>query len=351
MRRAEFAMTRDDAVALLRGAEVMHLCGVGEDGAPIFKTVHGVVVDEWLCFHSSPKGEKTSLVGRPVVATVEQTVARIPSTFLDPLRACPATTLFRSVQVHGVLEALEVPALKARALQALMDKLQPQGGYVPITEGEPLYTAQLRGLLIAGVRLDRLDGKAKLAQNRSERDRHLVEEQLWRRGDLDDPQAVELIRGANPGDAPPPFLQGPATLRGWLPNGRALEAAHLLERLYWNQGTFTVDELVRAHLGSTAWVGATEGQRLIASARAISDGGKYAWVYDVVVADDWKGKGVGQALMRLLLDHPRVRHAKRVLLATRDAQTLYAKFGFVDRTQAAVKPHPGSTEMVLVRLS
>jgi GNAT superfamily N-acetyltransferase/nitroimidazol reductase NimA-like FMN-containing flavoprotein (pyridoxamine 5'-phosphate oxidase superfamily) len=349
MRRLEFQMAQGEAVALLTSAEVMHLCGVGEDGAPIFKTLHGVVVDDWLCFHSSPKGEKTSLVGRPVVVTVEETVARIPSTFLDPVRACPATTLFRSVQVHGVLEALEGPALRARALQALMVKLQPQGGHAPITETDPLYAPQLRGLLIGGVRLERVDGKAKLAQNRSEGDRHAVLEQLWRRGDDGDPRAIELIRQANPGDAAPSFLSSTARLHAWLPATRALDAARLLEGQYWNQGVFTLDELTRAHLGSTAWVGATDGERLVASARAISDGGKYAWVYDVVVADDWKGKGLGQALMRLLLDHPRVRHARRVVLATRDAQSLYAKFGFVDRLRSSVRPHPNSTEMVLVR--
>ncbi len=343
-------MSPDEARRFLAAAEVMQCCGVLERGEPVLKTVHGVVVDDWLCFHSSPKGEKTSLLDRPVVLSAEETVARIPSYFLDPERACPATTLFRAVQVHGVLEALPDAALKARALQALMEKLQPQGGYVPITAEDPRYAPQVRGLLVAGVRLERVEGKAKLAQNRSARERTALLERLWRRGDEGDPRAIELIRQANAGLEVPAFLQGPATLHTWLPPSTASTAARLLQNLYWNLGAFSLEQLERAHHGSTAWVGATdEHGQLIASARAVSDNAKYAWVYDVVVAPAHQGRGLGQAVMRLLLDHPRVRHAQRVLLATRDAQTLYAKFGFVDRDDSPARLRPGSTEMVLLR--
>lgn len=342
-------MSRPEALRLLAEAPVFRLAGVGEDGEPVLRTLHGVVVDRWLCFHGAPAGEKTSLVGRKVVACVEEEVARVPSYFLDPERACPATTLFRSVQVHGVLEPLEEPALRARALQGLMEKLQPEGGHRPITAQEPLYAPQLKGLLVAGLPLERLDGKAKLAQNRSPAERARLLEQLWARGGPGDARAVELVREGNPGlDAP--FLAAPAGLRlhPWLPPSRAAEAAALLEDAYWN-GEFGPPALAQAHLGSSAWVGATgEDGRLVGSARALADGAKYAWVYDVVVAPPLRGRGLGKALLRLLLDHPAVRGARRVLLATKDAQALYARFGFIPTAEAPPRPFP-STQMVLVR--
>ncbi len=68
---------------------------------------------------------------------------------------------------------------------------------------------------------------------------------------------------------------------------------------------------------------------LVATARAIADGGKYAWVYDVCVRGDWRGRGLGKAVTRLLLEHPAVRSCRVVRLGTRDAQSLYAGFGFV----------------------
>lgn len=240
MRRREFHGTDDEGRELFATLPVMQLAGVDPDGQPVLRTLNGVVDDGWVCFHGSPAGEKTTLLGQPVVVAVEETVARIPSYFMDPERACPATTLFRSAQVHGVLQKVDEPQRKARVLQRLMEKLQPD--------------------------------------------------------------------------------------------------------------VFSEDELRRAHVGSTAWVGITDEKthELVATARAISDGGKYAWVYDVCVRSDVRRRGLGQHLMRVLLDHPRVRGCRVVRLGTRDARSLYARYGFVDAASLPPRPY-ATTEMILRR--
>ncbi|HVV82654.1 MAG TPA: GNAT family N-acetyltransferase [Kofleriaceae bacterium] len=350
MRRTEFELSAADATALVAELPVVHLASTLADGTPVLRTVHPVVVDGRVCFHSAPKGEKTGLVGRPVVLCAEESVATVPSTFFDPEKACPATTYYRSVQVHGVLEEVDEPVQKARVLQALMEKLQPEGGHVPITAGDPRYRPAVHGLLVCAVRPERIAGKAKLAQNRSPQQVSDLLASLWRRGADGDPRALELVRAANP-DAPvPAFLAAPpgATLHAWLPPSAADEAAALLAGSYWND-VFDHADLVAAHRGSTAWVGARDGDgRLIGSARALADGGKLGWIYDVIVAPAWRGRGLGHAIVRLLLDHPRVRGCKRLMLGTRDAQALYARLGFVER--AALPPRGfTTTEMVLVR--
>lgn len=350
MRRSEYAWAPAEAAAFLAEQPEVHLAGSLEDGTPVLKTVHGVEVDGWLCFHSAPKGEKTSLLGRPVVLGAEEVVAVIPSTFFDPERACPATTYYRSAQAHGTLEAIDEPERKARALQALMEKLQPGGGYTPITAAHPYYRAPVRGLLIAGVRLDRVEGKAKLAQNRRPEEIGALLDALWRRGEAGDPRAIERIRGANPEATVPPFLGGPvgATLHPWLPPSVAPEAAALLDGAYWND-LFSRDELARAQHGSTAWVGARDDRgALVATARALSDGAKNAWIYDVSVAPSWQRRGLGQAVTRMLLDHPAVRGARRVFLGTRDAQDFYTRLGFVERSTLPPRPY-ATREMILQR--
>lgn len=349
MRRQEFHASDALGRRLFDELEVMHLAGVA-DGQPVLKTVNAVVDEGWVCFHGAPAGEKTSLVGQRVVASVEETVARLPSYFMDPHRACPATTLYRGAQAHGVLQAIDEPTRKARVLQRLMEKLQPEGGYVPLDAQSPLYRAQVNGLLIAGVPLDALTTKAKLAQNRTPEQRGTLLEKLWSRGAAGDVRALELIREANPNTPLPPFLAAPAgcTLHAWLPAEEASAAAGLLAGEYWND-VFTRDELVRAHLGAAAWVGARdEAGALVGTARAIADGAKCAWVYDVCVRSDWRGRGLGKALMRLLLDHPAVRGCRVVRLGTRDAQSLYEGFGFVPL--GALPPRPYATiEMMLRR--
>ncbi|MBK9033801.1 MAG: GNAT family N-acetyltransferase [Myxococcales bacterium] len=347
MRRSEFAMAPAEARAFLATQPTFHLATTTPDGSPLLRTLHGVIVDDYLAFHSAPKGEKTEAVGRPAVAVAEEVVAVVPSTFFDPVKACPATTYYRSVSVHGPIELLTEPHHKARALQALMTKLQPDGGYRPITADDPMYRAAVNGLMVAGLRLERVDGKAKLAQNRTPAQLTSLLASLWQRGEPGDVRAIELVRAANPAAPTPAFLAAPAgvTLHPWLPPEAADDVAALLDGTYWNLG-FTRAQLAAAQRGSTAWVGArADGGALIGSARALSDGAKRGWIYDVIVDPAWRGRGVGQALTRLVLDHPAVRATATVMLGTRDAQGLYAKFGFVDR--ATVPPRGFvTTEMV-----
>jgi GNAT superfamily N-acetyltransferase/nitroimidazol reductase NimA-like FMN-containing flavoprotein (pyridoxamine 5'-phosphate oxidase superfamily) len=332
VRHPQYRGERADAEALFDEAPTIHVAGLGEDGAPILRTVHGVVVDGYLAFHGSPKGEKVMLAGRPVVASAEVVVASIPSYFLDAERACPATTYYRSAHVAGTLESLEAPALKARALEALMQKLQAEGGYRPITADDPLYAAAVRGIWVVGVRLEGAVAKLKLGQNRKPAELVKVLEALWQRGAPGDAAAIEQIRQANEGrlDVLPAFLEAPPglVLSVAMPPAAAPAVSALLEGQYWLTG-LPRNLVERAHLGASAWVGlrTTHGQ-WVASARAISDGARVAWIYDVIVAPEHQRRGLATRLMRALLDHPAVRHAQAVRLGTRDAMAVYAPLGF-----------------------
>jgi nitroimidazol reductase NimA-like FMN-containing flavoprotein (pyridoxamine 5'-phosphate oxidase superfamily)/GNAT superfamily N-acetyltransferase len=347
MRRETYRMDRARAVALLERAPVIHLATTTPDGEPVLRTVHGVVVGGAVCFHGAPAGEKAETLGRAAVVSAEEIVAEIPSYFLDPERACPATTYYQSVQVHGVLEAVDDPDLKARVLQALMARFQPEGGHAPITAGDPRYRGAVRGILIVRISLEKLDGKGKLGQNRKPEELRVILDKLWQRGSAADPRAIELLREANPEVPTPAFLTAPAGVRlsCHADPRHAPAAARLLDGTYWNGG-FSPERLARALLASSAWVTAhDEAGTLIGTARAMGDGAKHAWLYDVIVAGPWRGRGVAQALIRLLLDHPAVRGARFVRLATRDAQRLYRRFGFVE---IGVGPS-GNAELVLDR--
>jgi ribosomal protein S18 acetylase RimI-like enzyme len=331
MRRERFfRMARAEALALLAEAPVVHLATTTPDGAPVLRTLHPVVLGDDICFHAEAVDEKAESLGRAAVVSAEEIVAAIPSWFVDPERACPATTLYRSAQVHGTLEAVEEPALKARVLAGLMAKYQPKA-------------------LILRVRAADVDGKAKLAQNRSPEERAHLIDKLWERGLDGDARAIELIRAANPDTPTPPFLRTtlPVTMHCAL-DPRDIDAAvTLLAPEYWND-IHPRERIAGAIAGSSVFVGARVDDKLVACARAISDGHKYAWVYDVVVAPEWRGCGLGEAVMRLCLDHPRVRRAARVLLQTRDAQPLYRKLGFIEEAEAPPRPYR-STGMLRIQ--
>ena len=340
-------MGREEAVALLARAPFVRIATTTERG-PVLRAVNAAVLDDRVVFHGAPAGEKTEALGREAIVAAEEIVASVPSHFVDAERACPATTLYRSVQVHGTLDVVDDPREKVRALEALLHKHQPEGRYVPLAHDHPLYRKTVASLLVVAVSLERLDGKAKLAQNRTPAEQRRIVESLWRRGEPGDARAAFDVAAANPGMPRPDFLRAPDGVALDLGAPADVEAcAELLAPTYWND-RFTRDEVIASHLASPAWVVARADGGVVASARSISDGAKYAWIYDVVVAPAWRGKRVGDAVVRLLLDHPAVRRARFVKLGTRDAMSFYAKMGFVERDALPPRPYR-SIEMVLVR--
>ncbi|HRI72155.1 MAG TPA: GNAT family N-acetyltransferase [Polyangium sp.] len=341
-------MDRASAIELLAGANVVHLASSTPEGEPVLRVAHAVVVDGWLLFHGAPAGEKMDTIGRRAVVSVEEVVASIPSYFVDPERACPATTFYRSVQVHGSIEQIDDVHLKASMLAALMTKHQPEGGHVPITAEHPLYRKAIEGILVLGVRCDNVDGQAKLGQNRSPAEIVRIVELLSSRGQPGDVRAIDLVLRANPHVPRPKFLRGPNDVRLMCALGErdADEALELLRNTYWQEGT-KPEKIRRSLLGSTAWVGARDASgTLVAMARAMSDGAKCAWMYDVIVLQDRHRDGLGTAVVQLLLDHPAVRGVDRVLLNTRDAEGFYERFGFRNHV---VSPDRRLSQMILER--
>ena len=341
-------MDRASAIELLAGANTVHLASSTGDDEPVLRVVHAVVVDGWLLFHGAPAGEKMDIIGRRAVVSAEEIVASIPSYFVDPERACPATTFYRSAQVHGTIERIDDVQLKAAMLAALMSKHQPEGGHVPITAEHPLYRKAIEGVLVLGLRCDNLDGKAKLGQNRNPAEITRIVELLWARGHAGDARAIDLVLRANPHVPRPNFLRGPSDVRLVCAMGErdADEATQLLRNTYWQEGT-KPENIRRSLLGSTAWVGARDASgTLVAMARAMSDGAKCAWLYDVIVLQDRHRDGLGTAIVQLLLDHPAVRGVDRVLLNTRDAERFYERFGFRNHV---VSPDRRLSQMILDR--
>jgi nitroimidazol reductase NimA-like FMN-containing flavoprotein (pyridoxamine 5'-phosphate oxidase superfamily)/ribosomal protein S18 acetylase RimI-like enzyme len=341
MRKAAFfAMDHRESLECLDRAEVCHLSSTTPEGRPVLRALHVVRLGESLYFHAAPIGEKSETVGRFAIVSAEEDLARVPSTFLDPERACPATTLYRSVQVEGMLVAVHDPDEKARVLEALMKKLQPEGGYVPIDPSSALYEKAVASIAVVKLVPELVTGKKKLAQNRTPEDRRKVYEGFFRRGHDGDFAALEAVLEANPQDEIPAFLRAKdgTRLLAHLPDRRLPEAARLLEAAYWLEGV-SAERIEEGFRRSRVRVAAVaESGELLGVARATSDG-RVAWIFDVMVAQGARGRGLGRALVELLLAHPAVDRALVVRLGTRDAMGLYEKLGFVDVARAPLRAY------------
>lgn len=63
-------------------------------------------------------------------------------------------------------------------------------------------------------------------------------------------------------------------------------------------------------------------------ARVITDYAVFAWLLDVFILEDYRGKGLGKLLMQAVMTHPDLQGLKRWGLGTNDAHGLYSQFGF-----------------------
>jgi GNAT superfamily N-acetyltransferase len=89
----------------------------------------------------------------------------------------------------------------------------------------------------------------------------------------------------------------------------------------------TQESLERA-LGNSLCFCLLEGRRQIGLARVITDCVTYAYLCDVYIVEERRMQGLGTWLIRSVLDHPDLKHLKRVALITHDAQSFYLSLDF-----------------------
>jgi GNAT superfamily N-acetyltransferase len=106
-----------------------------------------------------------------------------------------------------------------------------------------------------------------------------------------------------------------ARLHDWLTNS------------YWSPG-ITRERVERAATGSSLVVGAYFNDLHVGYLRVVSDRATFAWIADVFVDPDHRGRGIATAMLQFTLEHPQHQNLRRWLLATRDAHDVYAKCGF-----------------------
>jgi ribosomal protein S18 acetylase RimI-like enzyme len=97
---------------------------------------------------------------------------------------------------------------------------------------------------------------------------------------------------------------------------------------YWSKGRprETQERLVRE---ASRVVGLYDGDRQIGFCRAVTDGLAIAYLADVYVLPEFRRRGLGEELVREMIDNGPYAQLKW-LLHTEDAHSLYRKFGFAE---------------------
>ena len=102
---------------------------------------------------------------------------------------------------------------------------------------------------------------------------------------------------------------------------------YLSEESYWGRGL--TRERFEASVENSLVFGlyAPDGAQA-GFARVVSDFALFAWLADVFVLPEHRGRGLGVLLVRTVVEHPDLQGLRTFILKTDDAHGLYERFGF-----------------------
>lgn len=101
-----------------------------------------------------------------------------------------------------------------------------------------------------------------------------------------------------------------------------------LSNSYWAKGR--KPEITKATIRNSVCFGLYHKSKQIGFARVISDLATFAYLADVFIVEEYRGRGLAKWFMKVVFEYGEFKPVKRWILATSDAHGLYRKFGFTE---------------------
>lgn len=181
--------SREKIDEFLEREHIGRVASLDGNGCPQVIPMNYVYLDGFIYMHSHTRGEKLDNIRRDarVGFEVDRELEFLPSYFEDPSDASLADTLYVSVVIKGTGTIVHDRDEKVRALNGLMTKYQPEGGYEPIRPEMGVVDA-VHIIRIAPVTMH---GKYKIGQHMSRKRRQKLAELILKRAS---PTAEETLR-------------------------------------------------------------------------------------------------------------------------------------------------------------
>lgn len=109
-----------------------------------------------------------------------------------------------------------------------------------------------------------------------------------------------------------------------------IDAIHnfLSTKAYWSLNI--PKEKVEVSIKNSLCFGLYENSKQIGFARVITDFSTIAYLGDVYILEEHRGKGLSKWLMETIMSFPELQGLRRWILLTGDAHKLYRKYGWTD---------------------
>lgn len=101
---------------------------------------------------------------------------------------------------------------------------------------------------------------------------------------------------------------------------------YLAEDSYWGLGIPL--ETVSKSIANSLCIAVYQNKSLVGFSRIVSDYSTFAYLCDVFVSQEFRGKGISKRMMQFIMQHPDLQNLRRWMLMTKDAHLLYKQFGW-----------------------
>nr|AIF04514.1 putative Pyridoxamine 5'-phosphate oxidase [uncultured marine thaumarchaeote KM3_175_B03] len=171
--------SKEKIIEFLSSQQTGRISSIDENGYPQIIPMNFVFISDAIYMHSHVRGEKLDNIRRnqKVGFEVDKNLEFLPSYFSDPTDASLADTLYISVVIKGNASIVSDKEEKTTALNGLMKKYQPEGGYEPIKPEMDV----LDEVVVIKIVPKSLRGKYKIGQNMDMKSRIDLAKQILER--------------------------------------------------------------------------------------------------------------------------------------------------------------------------
>ena len=183
--------SKEKIIEFLSSESTGRIASMDADGFPQIIPMNFVFINDVIYMHSHIRGEKLENIKRndKVGFEVDRNLEFLPSYFFDPTDASLADTLYISVVMKGICQIIENNEVKTLALNALMKKYQPEGGYEPMNPEMEV----LNEVAVIKVTPQTMRGKYKIGQNLKDSEKRQLAENIFKRNSKTARNTLEIM--------------------------------------------------------------------------------------------------------------------------------------------------------------
>jgi len=183
--------SKEKIIEFLSSQQTGRISSIDENGYPQIIPMNFVFINDVIYMHSHIRGEKLDNIRRnqKVGFEVDKSLEFLPSYFSDPTDASLADTLYISVVIKGNASIVSDKEEKTNALNGLMKKYQPEGGYEPIKPDMDV----LKEVEVIKIIPESLRGKYKIGQNMDMKSRIDLAKQILKRNSSTAKETLDIM--------------------------------------------------------------------------------------------------------------------------------------------------------------